>query len=89
MAARAARAYIGAVKVFLLTISLGGILAAVMFGFLSDWDPSYMSVHGWIALMLCTVGTLALGGGLMALVFHSANKGYDDRIEVDVPPDAD
>jgi hypothetical protein len=74
------------VKVFLLTISLGGILAAVMFGFLSDWDASYMSVHGWIALGLCTIGTLALGGGLMALVFHSAHKGYDDRIEVDVPP---
>jgi hypothetical protein len=89
MAVIAQRAYIGSVKVFLLTISLGGILAAVMFGFLSDWDPSYMSVHGWIALMLCTVATLALGGGLMALVFHSANKGYDDRIEVDVPPDAD
>jgi hypothetical protein len=74
------------VKVFLLTLSLGGILALVMFGFLTDWDPSYMSVHGWIALMLCTLFTLGIGGGLMALVFHSANKGYDDRIQVDVPP---
>ena len=73
-------------KVFLLTLSLGGILAMVMFGFLSGWDPSYMSVHGWIALILCTIFTLGIGGGLMALVFHSANKGYDDRIDVDVPP---
>ena len=73
-------------KVFLLTLSLGGILALVMFGFLSDWDPSYMSLHGWIALILCTIFTLGLGGGLMALVFHSANKGYDDRIKVDVAP---
>ena len=89
VAARAVRAYISSVKVFLLTISLGGILALVMFGFLTDWDPSYMSVHGWIALMLCTLFTLGLGGGLMALVFHSANKGYDDRIQVDVPPSDD
>jgi hypothetical protein len=74
------------VKVFLLTISLGSILALVMFGFLTDWDPSYMSIHGWIALMLCTIFTLGIGGGLMALVFHSARKGYDDQIKVDVPP---
>jgi hypothetical protein len=76
-------------KVFLLTLSLGGILAAVMFGVLTDWDASAMSVHGWIALTLGTVLSLALGGGLMALVFHSARKGYDDRIEVDTPPSDD
>jgi hypothetical protein len=76
-------------KVFLLTLSLGGILAAVMFGVLTEWDASAMSVHGWIALTLGTVLSLALGGGLMALVFHSARKGYDDRIEVDTPPEND
>jgi hypothetical protein len=70
-------------KVFLLTLSLGGILAAVMFGTLTGWDSSAMSIHGWIALALGTFFSLALGGGLMALVFHSARKGYDDRIEVD------
>lgn len=72
-------------KAFLLTVSLGGILAAVMFGVLTDWDASAMSIHGWIALTLGTVLSLALGGGLMALVFHSARKGYDDRIEMDQP----
>jgi hypothetical protein len=70
-------------KAFLLTIALGGILAVVTFGVLTNWDPSYMSVHGWIALGLGTFLSLALGGGLMALVFYSARKGYDDRIEVD------
>lgn len=74
-------------KVFLLTVSLGGILAFILFGILADWDVSYMSVHGWIALGLCTLFTLALGGGLMALMFHSAHKGYDDRIKVDLSPD--
>jgi hypothetical protein len=70
-------------KVFLLTVSLGGILAAVMFGALTGWDSSAMSIHGWIALGLGTFLSLALGGGLMALVFHSARKGYDDRVELD------
>lgn len=72
-------------KVFLLTVSLGGILAVVMFGVLAGWDASYMSIHGWIALGLGTFLSLAVGGGLMALVFYSARKGYDDRIEVDTP----
>jgi len=75
-------------KVFLLTLSLGGLLAVVLFGILTNWDPSYMSVHGWIALGLGTFLSLAVGGGLMALVFHSANKGYDDRIEIDRGDDA-
>lgn len=74
-------------KVFLLTISLGGLLAVVLFGSLTNWDASAMSVHGWIALGLGTFLSLALGGGLMALVFYSARKGYDDRIEVEAPDD--
>jgi hypothetical protein len=68
-------------KIFLLTISLGGILAVVMFGVLTGWDASYMSIHGWIALTLGTLISLAVGGGLMALLFYSARKGYDDRID--------
>jgi hypothetical protein len=70
-------------KVFLLTVVLGGILAAVMFGVITEWDASAMSVHGWIALTVGTLLSLALGGGLMALVFYSARKGYDDRIDVE------
>lgn len=76
-------------KVFLLTMSLGGILAVVMFGALTGWDSSAMSIHGWIALALGTFVSLALGGGLMALVFHSARKGYDDRVEIDHTADRD
>jgi hypothetical protein len=74
-------------KTFLLTITLGSILAIAMFGALTGWDASAMSIHGWIALGLGTVLSLAVGGGLMALVFHSARKGYDDRIEIDTTPD--
>lgn len=71
-------------KVFLLTVSLGGILAMVMFGVLTDWDASAMTIGGWVALVGGTVISLALGGGLMALVFHSHHKGYDERIDVDL-----
>lgn len=72
-------------KVFLLSLALGGLLAVVLFGILTNWDPAYMSIHGWIALGLGTFLSLAVGGGLMALVFYSARKGYDDRIELDRP----
>lgn len=72
-------------KTFLLVLVLGGMLAVVMFGVLTNWDASAMSIHGWIALGLGTFVSLAVGGGLMALVFHSARKGYDDRIEIDRP----
>lgn len=70
-------------KVFLLTLTLGGLLAVAMFGVLTNWDASAMSIHGWIALGLGTFLSLAVGGGLMALVFYSARKGYDDRVEID------
>lgn len=74
-------------KTFLLTITLGSLLAVAMFGVLTGWDGSAMSIHGWVALGIGTYLSLALGGGLMALVFHSARKGYDDRIEIDRDPD--
>jgi hypothetical protein len=76
-------------KVFLLVISLSGILAVSLVFALAGWDSSSMSIHGWVALGLGTFVSLALGGGLMALVFYSSRKGFDDRIEVDVPPEQD
>lgn len=75
-------------KPFLLVVSLGSILAVVTFGVLTEWDASAMSIHGWIALTLGTVLSLVVGGGLMSLVFYSARKGYDDRVEYDITPDA-
>lgn len=74
-------------KVFLLIVFWGTILAITTFGVLTGWDASAMSVHGWIALTLGTVLSLVVGGGLMSLVFYSARKGYDDRVEIDITPD--
>lgn len=64
----------------LLLASLGGILAAVLWWTFRDFDASQMSIHGWIAMAIGVVVSLLLGGGLMALVFFSARRGYDDRV---------
>jgi hypothetical protein len=37
-----------------------------------------IDLNGWIALILGVLVTLALGIGLMALVFISNRRGYDD-----------
>jgi hypothetical protein len=37
-----------------------------------------VSASGWIALVIGSVLTLAVGGGLMFLVFYSSRHGYDD-----------
>ena len=43
-------------------------------------STSALSLHGWIALGLGSSLSLLIGGGLMGLMFHSARKGYDERI---------
>jgi hypothetical protein len=47
-----------------------------------------MSRHGLVALGLGAVATFALGAGLMALVFFSNRRGYDERAHRsdDLPP---
>ena len=40
-----------------------------------------MSVHGYVAMFLGIFFSLAVGCGLMALVFYSSRRGYDE------PPD--
>jgi hypothetical protein len=37
-----------------------------------------MSEGGYVALALGILGTAALAGGLMALLFYSQRRGYDD-----------
>ena len=43
-----------------------------------------MGVHGWAAMILGVVLSVALGGGLMFLIFYSNRKGYD-RINGEQP----
>jgi hypothetical protein len=54
-------------------IALLGILA------LATRIQFEMSVHGWIALTLGVLFSLLVGSTLMALVFYSSRRGYDER----------
>jgi hypothetical protein len=64
----------------LLIVVMLGLLGAASYFAWSIWsnlgDVS-MSGHGWTALVLGVVVSIALGAGLMFLVFYSHRKGYD------------
>ena len=49
-----------------------------------------LPLHGWIALSLGVLGTVALAWTLMGLAFRSSREGWDDRADTlpDVEPDA-
>jgi hypothetical protein len=48
-----------------------------------------MNGNGVAALVIGGIGSLVLGGGLMALVFFSARRGYDDAADLKNRPDRD
>ena len=54
------------------------LLIVVVARFWTGLGDSGMSEGGWVALVLGALATLALGVGLMALVFISNKRGYDD-----------
>ena len=57
------------------------VLMAVVVVVASLWSgigDSDISGAGWLALALGAVVTLGLGVGLMALVFISSRRGYDE-----------
>lgn len=56
----------------ILTVAV--VVAALWIGI----GDSNISPAGWIAMGLGIIITLALGVGLMALVFISSRRGYDD-----------
>lgn len=48
-----------------------------------------MNGNGVAALVIGGIGSLILGGGLMALVFFSSRRGYDDAADLKNRPDED
>jgi len=66
------------IALILLLFALGGGAMAWIDRSMSFSDTE-MGTHGTIALSLGIGLTLLLGVGLMALVFYSARKGYDER----------
>lgn len=73
----------------LLAAGVGGIMAWNAVG--GGGPEQGISLHGFIALGLGIVGSLVVGGGLMALIFFSSRSGHDQAVHEDgarrMPPD--
>jgi hypothetical protein len=73
-------------QVFLIA-ALFAMLGLVAFGIVWAWDATNgvndvpMEANGWIALGLGSFFSLLIGCGLMALMFFSSRRGYDEAAD--------
>lgn len=71
----------------LLVAALLVMLALAAFGIHWAWnatngvDDVAMDENGWIALGLGSLFSLVIGCGLMALMFYSSRRGYDESAD--------
>ncbi|HVO17285.1 MAG TPA: hypothetical protein VMV26_18835 [Alphaproteobacteria bacterium] len=71
-------------SVALLALVLAGLLAFAIGIAVYMWQrigAVDIGVHGVIALVLGVGASLALGIGLMRLVYFSSRRGYDDNVD--------
>jgi hypothetical protein len=61
-----------------VAVAVVGAVAAIVVELWSAIGATEISPAGWLAMILGIVVTLALGIGLMTLVFISSRRGYDD-----------
>jgi hypothetical protein len=54
------------------------VIGLVIAEFWNSIGGSDISLAGWLAMAFGVVATLALGIGLMSLVFISSRRGYDE-----------
>ena len=59
-------------------VGLALLVIAVVIGLWRQLGDVEISTAGWLAMAVGALATLALGIGLMALVFISNRRGYDD-----------
>jgi hypothetical protein len=72
-------------QAFLIAVLLALLAAAGWLAF-AGWtleDDVAMPASGYVAMALGVVFSLVVGIGLMALVFYSSRKGYDDAAGAD------
>src|SRR5713226_8617212 len=77
---QAGKARLGARSTGIVVVAAIGV-AAVFAVVASLWvgiGDSKISAGGWVAMVLGALAALALGIGLMALVFISSRRGYDE-----------
>ena len=70
----------GIATITALVILVGLLLLAIVFmavGWNAPEGGEKMSTAGWIAMILGVIATLALGIGLMTLMFYSHRSGRD------------
>jgi hypothetical protein len=73
------RAHLSGSGWFALAVLLGFLAAAIWIA-VTQWAAIgvvQMSVFGWVALVGGSLITVAVGGGLMALLFYSSRHNYD------------
>lgn len=67
-----------------LVVSVIALLVLTVIGAISAWSIGgsiEIGKHGWIALGLGTFFSLLIGCGLMALMFFSGRRGYDEAAD--------
>ncbi len=69
---------------WIIIAALLGILAIVVWYGVNVWarTPS-MPTYGYVAMGLGAIVAISIGVGLMALMFHSNRRGYDDAAHND------
>jgi hypothetical protein len=70
------------VKTAALIAALGAILIGAAIAMVMAWQSAHVtiSVFGWVVIGIGAALAIVLGGGLMALSFFSARRGFDDRL---------
>ena len=66
---------------WLAAVIAGAVVLVISFFIAAQWTgigDSEISGAGWLTMGLGVIVTLALGIGLMALVFISSRRGYDE-----------
>ena len=75
---RSNRLGIGSWTILVVLIVLLGVTMFVSYLGLRLGDGADVPVTGYVAMALGVTFSLAVGFGLMALVFYSSRKGYDE-----------
>jgi hypothetical protein len=84
----AARMGAGSWTILTVLISLlAGTFVIVYFGWMAG-EGTEVPTSGYVAMAIGVIFSLAVGFGLMALVFYSSRKGYDEPPVLVVPADS-
>jgi len=69
---------------WLLIVFLLALLGAAIWMAVRTWNSvegaNGIPLQGGLALLVGTIGSIALGAGLMTLVFFSARSGHDETV---------